>query len=84
MNVHLLGLLGLVLLKVQLLEVLKRLCERQLLVSADCQCFVFSRGYLSHLSEQCTSSYASTSRQNMSNWVRQSGPTLYLHGVRRR
>jgi separase len=36
MNVHLLGLLGLVLLKVKFLEVLKRLCERQLLVSADC------------------------------------------------
>jgi len=38
MNVHLLGLLGLVLLKVKLLEALKRLCERQVLVSADRQC----------------------------------------------
>jgi separase len=29
MNVHLLGLLGLIVLKVKLLEVLKRLCEHQ-------------------------------------------------------
>ncbi|KAG2081359.1 peptidase family C50-domain-containing protein [Suillus cothurnatus] len=35
MNVHLLGLLGLVLLKIKLLEALKRICERQLVVSAN-------------------------------------------------
>ncbi|KAG0699186.1 peptidase family C50-domain-containing protein [Suillus ampliporus] len=35
MNMHLLGLLGLALLKIKLLEALKRICERQLVVSAD-------------------------------------------------
>ncbi|KAG1748438.1 peptidase family C50-domain-containing protein [Suillus paluster] len=35
MNMHLLGLLGLVLLKIKLLDALKRICERQLVISAD-------------------------------------------------
>ncbi|KAG2136721.1 peptidase family C50-domain-containing protein [Suillus clintonianus] len=35
MNIHLLGLLGLVLQKIKLLEALKRICERQLGLSAD-------------------------------------------------
>ncbi|KAG1788751.1 peptidase family C50-domain-containing protein [Suillus plorans] len=35
MNIHLLGLLGLALLKIKLLEALKRICERQSVVSTD-------------------------------------------------
>ena len=36
MNIHLLGMLGMTVLKVKLLEVLKRLCEQQIPVPVEC------------------------------------------------
>ena len=42
MNVHLLGLLGLIVLKVKLLEILKRVCEYQTPVPAEGRFISFS------------------------------------------
>jgi hypothetical protein len=81
MNVHLLGLLGLVLLKIKLLEALKRICERQLVVSANCKCIMFSGNCYFHVSEQFTSFYVLISRQSILNWEKRNGLIPSLNGV---